>query len=581
MRLTASTLLKNKWITWGLVFALLAMMFATAVTSVKDDSITGDEIIYPAAGYSYWLYHRYDINFEHAPLGKLITAIPYLFSRPNLDEKEIGHNQWGFGQGFFYDWNRGQTDQLLFDARLMVMLLMVLFGIFLYWAINRWWGNATALLSVTVYALAPSILAHARLATFDFPVSVFMFMAVYLFLDWLKSNSWRSAVLAGVVYGLAQSTKFSALLLVPIFLVLIGLKIWLQPVLKKLRLRFLFQIITVHLLCFAVLWGTYFLAASQTAPQEVDAMIRGTTQDSKTPNPEAWRTVLTPLNSNIVTRPLAVYGAGVLRSFNYTRGPITNFPQYLFGSFSDMGWWYYYLAAFIIKEPIPILLLLLGTLITIILPKKKRKPDIRLIGWWVTLIGLTILTMGGNLNIGYRYVLPILPILYVLLSKHFLQFTQWLATVSRSKLSYLGVAVILLWLLVENIFVFPAYLSYFNQFAGGPSNGYRYLIDSNLDWGQDLYRLRSWVQENKINHIYVDYFGQGSLEHYLDGIGYERRSVDDGLPNGFLAVSVTFLESSQAIHAKNKDAITYEPLTHLTPVADIGHSIFVYDLRKK
>ena len=139
------------------------------------------------------------------------------------------------------------------------------------------------------------------------------------------------------------------------------------------------------------------------------------------------------------------------------------------------------------------------------------------------------------------------------------------------------------WLLAETIMVFPYYLTYFNEFAGGPSGGHRYVVDSNLDWGQDLKRLADWVDANNIKKISLDYFGWADPSYYLGDKAVWIRNgrytnagefVRDNPDGGYIAVSVTFYQQSIATD-KN-----YGWLTEYPPVIVVGNSIFVWHIIK-
>jgi hypothetical protein len=540
--------------------------------------MTGDEVIYPSAGYSYLLYHRYDINMEHAPLLKMIEAFPYIFVRPTLEEKELDtSSQWRFGKNFFFTSNHNNTDILLFWSRMMMIILMISFGLFLYWAIKRWWGKTAALISLFLFTFSPTIIAHGRLASLDFGVMAFMFASTYFFIEWLQQPSWKKTWIAGIFFGLAQVTKFTALFLLPLYILLFIIKLLIRNknALKQLKI-YLIQGTSMAVIGIIMIWSVYFFASYRTSPLLIQQKI------SEVTTPTSFAFLETPLhilNQSSISRPLAIYGVGVIKSYIYNKGPITNFPQYLFGSFNDMGWWYYYLLAYLIKEPLPILLLLLLSA-GFFMRKEKTVSvlsslDFRDIALWIMIIGITFLMTMGNLNIGLRYFLPVFPFIYVFIGR------SWSTLLhSTWKKGYMVIGTFLcIWLVYNNVTIFPSYLANFNELVGGPQNGYHYLIDSNIDWGQDLIRLNTWAKEHNIEQLYLDYFGQGDVSHYLKDVHIIPWSVDQGLPKGYLAVSVTYLQTSKYWKEQRGGAgFSYEPLEKQSPIARIGYSIYVYDL---
>lgn len=135
------------------------------------------------------------------------------------------------------------------------------------------------------------------------------------------------------------------------------------------------------------------------------------------------------------------------------------------------------------------------------------------------------------------------------------------------------IAVLLVWYVLSFAGVYPHFIAYFNEFAGGPANGYKYVADSNLDWGQDLRRLAKFVEAKNIDHIKVDYFGGGDVKYYL-GDTAEIWHADNGETTGWLAVSATFLQTSRAY-----PWASYAWLDQHEPIAKIGFSIFVYNIK--
>jgi hypothetical protein len=174
-------------------------------------------------------------------------------------------------------------------------------------------------------------------------------------------------------------------------------------------------------------------------------------------------------------------------------------------------------------------------------------------------------------SIGLRYILPIYPFVFVLAAG---------AVMQLRKARY-WVAVPLVWYVGAAAAAWPHYLAYFNEFAGGSANGYRYLVDSNLDWGQDLKGLKAFMNSRGIDRVYLSYFGSDSPKRY--GIAYDwLPSFELENPNPH-APSVNIRRKSYvAISVTNLQGVYMEPQTQfrwldsLTPVATIGHSIFVY-----
>ena len=177
--------------------------------------------------------------------------------------------------------------------------------------------------------------------------------------------------------------------------------------------------------------------------------------------------------------------------------------------------------------------------------------------------------------IGLRYILPVYPLMFVLIFG--LAERGW----HRGRRGLL-LGALLVWYVVSSVAIHPHYLAYFNEVAGGPSGGHRYLVDSNLDWGQDLKGLKRFMQEQDIEKIHLSYFGTDVPSRY--SIAYEWLPIavldnpnpEQQIPNratGWIAISVTNL---QGTYFANQNLFQY--LRQYEPVARIGHSIHVCHL---
>ena len=193
------------------------------------------------------------------------------------------------------------------------------------------------------------------------------------------------------------------------------------------------------------------------------------------------------------------------------------------------------------------------------------------------------LSVRANLNIGVRHLLPTYGFVFILLAGQLTAVGNRLKAIGHNKkLKAYNLLLIALfsWYVIENIQVYPYYLTYFNQLAGGPSGGYRYVVDSNLDWGQDLKRLSDWVEKNNISKIYFDYFGWADQNYYLKDkfvwINSEKYAgakefLAENPNGGYIAVSASFYMGS-----REKPETSYAWLDAYKPIATIGNSIFIW-----
>ena len=190
----------------------------------------------------------------------------------------------------------------------------------------------------------------------------------------------------------------------------------------------------------------------------------------------------------------------------------------------------------------------------------------------VPIVSIFILFGIGHQSVGLRYILPVYPFIFVLASG---------AVVHFNKLRFVS-AILMAWYACSAIFLYPNYLAYFNEFVGGPKNGYKYLVDSNLDWGQDLKRLRAYMEKNGIERVYLSYFGSDTPERY--GIRYDwlpsfyLKNPDPGgairFPiKGYVAISATNL---QGVYFEQHNMFQW--LANYEPVGRIGYGILLYHL---
>jgi hypothetical protein len=130
--------------------------------------------------------------------------------------------------------------------------------------------------------------------------------------------------------------------------------------------------------------------------------------------------------------------------------------------------------------------------------------------------------------------------------------------------------------------VYPSPLAFFNILVGGPNHGDECLVDSNLDWGQDLKGVKRWMTANHVDQINLCYFGSADPAYYrinatpLPGNGLMERGQAPELP-GYVAISVTNLRGAYFPEQLRQ---FYRPLLSMTPVAKIGHSILIYQVEK-
>ncbi len=592
-------------LTYIIAGILLTAMFFVAIFSIKDDSLTFDETAHIAAGYSYLTQKDMRLNPEHPPLVKDLSAIPLLFlnlnfpkDHPSWTQEELPQwwFQFDFASQFLYK-SGNDPDQILFWSRLPMILLLIFLGWFLFYWAKKFFGNKVALLTLFLFSFSPTFLAHGRLVTTDVGAALGVVISTYFWLKFLKNPTKKNIIISGLIFGATMLLKFSLVLLVPFFAIITLVYAWLKA--EKQKCRFL-KYIGLGLLVGVigmvfVVWPVYQFHILNFPAEHQLRDTQFILSTSATPEPlinlNLW------LAKNPILRPFSQYLLGMLMAANRSTAGNTT---YFLGEISTVGWKNYFPVVYSIKVPLAFHILTLIALLYaawLINPSPFRKGEgwqnsfQRIKGWikshfpefaMLTFIGIYWLTsLTSNLNIGVRHLLPVFPFTFLLVS---LGIVKWIETTKKLPLRKMATsftAILLGWYIISSLGCFPYYLAYSNELTGGPDKTYIYTVDSNLDWGQDLKRLKNWVEEKGIDKIYVDYFGGGDAKYYLKekyAPWWGTRNPQE-LPRGsYLAVSATSLQGGRGEPVKGFSQPTgyYRWLDKYTPVTKIGYSIFVY-----
>ena len=543
----------------GLVAGMLALYVALTVSSLRQWSATFDEGAHLPAGYTYWAFADYRLNPEHPPLVKRLAALPLLLLdvkvRRDDDVAWESRRQWEFGRRFLYHWN--DADRLLLFGRLPIVALAVALAASVFFWARRLYGPPVAAIALALTVLSPDVVAHGQIVTTDVGIALFSFLTVAA-LERLRAGTTRARGGALVAaFALAAATKFSAALIVPILAVLAAVLVSRGV----LRLRTVAGLaIAMGLATSASLWACYgfrYAAFSDAVPAFNWARV--------VPR-NGWVSAPVLLAREHQLLPEA-FLYGFLRFFKAQETR----PAFLLGQVSEEGWWYYFPVTFAVKTPVPLLLLLAAAALTSV---RRRDPDaLRECFLWLPPVLYMAMVMTSSLNIGHRHLLPLYPYLFVLAAR---SGAGGLAHPSRAVRA--ATAALLLWYAAGTLRLHPHSLAYFNELAGGPRNGHRWLGDSNLDWGQDLKGLKAWMDRHGVGEIKLSYFGTADPDYY--GIhggrlpGYPRPSQVTGFRSGeWVAVSATHL---QGLYLEADGRRLMERLGRETPVGHVGYSILLY-----
>lgn len=549
--------------------AVLLLFFFLAIDSLIADSPTMDEQNHIARGLAFLRTGDPRLSLEHPPLVNSLSAL-LLLTMPEL-RLPTDHPSWERREGwyefadlFMWQYNHDAT-RVTFLARLPVVFLSLGLALAGYHFARELWGAAAALPALAFLLFEPNLMAHGRYATTDMGATLFSFLATFaLWRLWRHSGYWNRSrwMVAALALGLAFGSKLSTLGFLPVWLLLALLPLY--PMTGKRGravLRRVAQLVSaaaaalvIVWLIFGLEWGLFSFVTDGLAPLN------------------RW------------AGPMPTFWAGLEQAALLGSGGRA--PAFLFGRFAPGEFPLYFPVAFVVKTPLILLALIVFAAVFLLLNRKTRRRALFLL---VTSVGYYTLAAQSALNIGYRHVLPALPYLLVLaagLASPALRRKTGTPRVFPAGLVYGSAAA----LVAVALWIHPHYLSYFNPAVGGPANGYRVLTDSNVDWGQDLLRLRVWMGEHEVERLKLGWFGSADPNYYhiahdpLPGLGRDayfrlwwEPPFDPAQPQpGIYAISASSLwEPPLRVEEKQ----IYAWFRARQPDDRVGYSILIYDVR--
>jgi len=578
--------------------ALLVVHAGLLAWSAIVHSPNVNEPSHLAAGLCHWQLGRFDLYRVNPPLVRLVAALPVLAAGVETDWSNLNgsarvRSEFRVGQ----DWVAANGERSLWLttlARWACIPFSILGGIVCFMWARDLYGPPAALLSCALWCFSPNILGHASCFTPDAHATAVGLAANYLFWTWLQRPSWPRAGGAGVLLGLTLLTKTTWIVLLLLWPLMWGIWLaltWRGPLEYRRSASMarwgwgqfgLIWVLGLHILNLGYLYdGTFRQLGEFTF---ISRALSGKTDGGEGNQFRGTRLASIPI-------PLPVpYVVGLdVQKQDHERHPVSFFR----GKMYHHGFWYFYLYALAIKVPLGTWMLAAGAAVFKLMRRERncsRRDEFVLLA--PSCVILTLASSETDYTAHFRYILPILPYLLIWTGQ------VGLAVSRRSFWTPLVVAA-LAWSVGSTLWISPHWLSYFNEFAGGPSGGYRHLANSNLDWGQDLLYLRKWLVEHpEVEPIGLAYYG---MFHPRE-IGVSFRDVpewdvgteetDMALPGttpsltgprpGWYAVSVNFIVGHPFwIYRADGSRIWRENagfrwFDHLKPVGRAGYSILIY-----
>jgi len=554
---------------------LLVAMGLLMIGPVHQDSATVDETSFLSAGYSYMAGYRFYFDPESPPLSQLLVAMPlssmdvrlsptarslvdrsagYPWTVPWFGEPQAIQGLFPQGRDNWYFWPKPEAqifgqmlvyggdndgDAMISRARFVQVFVTLAVGVLIFFWVRRAVANElAALLALALWVFNPSALAYGHLIITDIDGTLGIGAAILLFALYLeKPANWRAA-LCGAAVGAALTMKFNAVTLGPIFAIMAAVS-WrtMKTEGKSLWKHGLFlagAAWLVILLAYAPMWAP----APPISSQQAEAL-----------GVPGW---FTGFRLFLIPRD---FFKGVALVMSHSK---IGHEAYLMGEWSRTGWRTYFPIAFFVKSPLAFVLATL-TGAAWAVARWKSLPLLVKAPWIATAVYLGM-AIASNVNIGVRHLLPIFPLLCVGVGCLYAQFQKiW------AKRALFALAA---WQAVIAVAGYPLYVQFMSEAIGGSKNGYKYLIDSNYDWGQDAKRLKAFLDERHIDHIYLDYFGTQYSIEYLK-ISNTRIDAEKArqIVQGWLVVS-----ASQLMRPEWNWLRETRP-----PTARVADTLFVYN----
>jgi hypothetical protein len=544
------------------VAVVLAIHFLLGLDAARRLTVTHDEYWHLPAGLSVWQTGRFDADNLNPPLCRIWSAWPLLLTSAKVDATVPPGDAFLLGDSFLSD-NRPGYENFVTLARGMNLLFSVGTGLMLaVWA-KQLFGRGAACLAASLWAFCPNALAHGALVTPDAGTACLFTATLFSAWQFSKRPGWSRAVCLGILLGAAQLTKFTCLILYPLCCLawfVVRFRNWDLP--EEHIGKTLAKWMTVGLMSLVVLnSGCLFRGSFR--------QLRDFRFQSRTLGDLA--SVLRPLGAVPVPLP-----RDYLEGLDHQRLMMEGqHPVYLDGKWSLNGFGDYYLRALAYKIPHATQGLCILSFLFAVISVCRSRANRGVVFLWLSAIAILGLASSIGMQLGIRYVLPAFPLLYLAASDA-ARLLTWSRYRLRTVLLLIPIAAVPLSLRLH-----PQHLAYFNELSGGAVGGREHLLDSNLDWGQDLRGLADYLQEHPVDDLGLAYFGMFPPSEM--GIRYRLPPARRPEP-GWYAVSVNFAYGRPHL-IQNPDGVRrpadfeeFGYFRRLTPAARIGSSIDLYHI---
>jgi hypothetical protein len=569
---------------------ILAGSLALMLPGAWGHSVTVVEFAHLPAGLAVWQRHSLGIYRVCGPLSKLLYALPAHLAGvridypPTFDSDVDFRPEWALGR-IFQSQYLARYHDIYRWSRLLPVVVMLLGGCLICEWSTRLFGAWPGVVSLCQWCWMPPVLALGALVTSDTLAAVMLVLAARSYWAFLLKPRPAAALLAGLMLGMAQSTKYTLLVIYPCWAVLLAA--------RAMQLRSVGTVQTqqghpsparlivlgpaVLVISILVIDALYLFRGVGCRPEQLQPGLSSVFRDLS-------RLKEQPATAWLLSAPLPI-PLEYLRGLDFQLADAERLQSaYLLGWSRPRGWWYWYVVAALIKIPLPALVLF--AIVLVGSPRALRGCDpVLWAGACLLLpaaeVALTIsATTGTGTNAAFRYLMPSLALLCVWAGR---------ALSTSSKAGRAGVLALLFWLLFNAITALPDHLGWHNEigWAWSRATGKPPLIGDSLDWGQDLARLSRWVaRHSDKGSTLICVYGLGETEPYGLRPPTARTTSDPGDRAAYLAVSEEVLlgdHISNYVGVAGSNSVLSEPqretLMRCHPVDRIGRTIRIYRLR--
>ena len=521
------------------IWLLVAVHTSLLVYSSVVHSPNLNEPAHLAAGLSHFKFGNFSLYPVNPPFIKCLAALPACVLGYEEDWSSVGvrggvRPEFYVGADFIRA-NGMRSFWLVTFGRWACIPVAVTGLLCCYFWARALYGTAAGNLSATLWCFSPTMIAHGSFLSPDGHAASLGLLAGFTFWRWLKFARWRDGLLAGLGLGLALIAKFTWVLLIPIWLTVVcGMRLTSRSEDTKPHWGQLLAII---------LMGIYIVNVSYGFNKTMTPLNVYHFSSNAFQTLSLQSTEKSPLTQIIRAVPVPVpkpYLVGMdLQKVDLEQSRTT----YVNGENYSKGFWYYYVYAMAIKMPLATQAMIILAMLT---AWKRRFAWAEAVLIIVPFTVIAAVSLHTNWNAHLRYVIGAFPFLFVLAGRLFS---------AETAKSHIGQTLMMLgisWLIGSSLLCFPHSMGYFNEAVGGYQNGYRYLRNSNCDWGQDLFFLKKWLDDHpEAEPIQLAYFGgfdpsvaEISYRNHLAVLNAEFESNECQV-KGTVIVSVNFVTGNE------------------------------------